>query len=502
MQMRPLIRISRQHFAAAFALILALAALMPPASFAEDTPQQPKSPVKQSAPKERHELFDRVLELNQVQEPELKADEMRKAFDDLITATRVEVEKAATPREKIRALNKMLLDERDVSYLSNVYWRDATLAASLLRKHGNCLSTSTLYMVVGEALNLPIHMVLIPRHAFARWDDGKEKINIETTNKGFEMSDKEYLRNADQPSDDDIDKLGWCKSLSGDEALAELHVTCANHRVGENKIEDALDHLDKALHLAPDRSDYALHKLTILASIPGKRDSARRQIQRLTEERYRRALPPSVVTHAFTFLAEDAAGGGDHEKEREYLMAAFVQAPKPMQQSVLSQLAFCLRALKDYHGAVRYMELAATLFPDDSSYYNLAILQKNEGNLKGSLETIDKALALNPESWNLQILKAGYLIADGQKERGMELFETLERPRADEEFWEIMLAWFWAECKERDEFYLQFEHALETVKSPRIMEWVDQDPDLDFLREELRFQELILKHRARLMDKK
>ena len=60
----------------------------------------------------------------------------------------------------------MLLEERKVCYLSNLYWRDATLAASLLRNRGNCLSTSTLYMLAGEALNLPIHMVLVPRHAF------------------------------------------------------------------------------------------------------------------------------------------------------------------------------------------------------------------------------------------------------------------------------------------------------------------------------------------------
>ena len=84
----------------------------------------------------------------------------------------------------------------------------------------------------------------------------------------------------------------------------------------------------------------------------------------------------------------------------------------------------------------------------------------------------------------------------------MLLYETLERPRADEEFWEIMQSWFWAQCKERDEFYLQFQRALEQAHSPRIFEWVDQDPDLDFLRDDDKFKELVSLHRTRLVGKK
>jgi len=41
-----------------------------------------------------------------------------------------------------------------------------------------------LYVVVGAALELPIKLVLIPRHAYARWDDGRTRINIETTAAG------------------------------------------------------------------------------------------------------------------------------------------------------------------------------------------------------------------------------------------------------------------------------------------------------------------------------
>jgi len=468
-------------------------------SRAEDAPKT--HAIKATELKRTGPLFERVLELNRVQEPELNADAMRSAFLELMTRVRPAVDLAKTPREKIAALNAKLLEERKVSYLSNLYWRDATLAASLLRMRGNCLSTSTLYVLAGEALGLPIRMVLIPRHAFARWDDGRSKINIETTNKGVEYTDRFYLRNASQPAEEDIEKLGWCRSLNPDETVAELHAICAMHRSGENQLEVALKHWEEAMRLAPKHADYRLRWLSVMADIPGRRDEARKRVALIAKGEGN--PPPSVTTEALAFLAHDAAATGDHEKERLFLMEAFVQAPKPMQSGVLTELAFCLRALKDYNGAVRYMELAVAMLPDDANeLYNLAILQKNAGNLKGALATVEKARKINPESWNLQILHACYLIDNGQTEEGMHLYETIERPRADEEFWEIMQASFWSHCKEREAFLVQFEHALKTARSPRILEWEDQDPDLDFVRDDPTFKALMKTHRQRLVGKK
>lgn len=109
---------------------------------------------------------------------------------------------------------------------------------------------------------------------------------------------------------------------------------------------------------------------------------------------------------------------------------------------------------------------------------------------------------MNPESWNLQILEAGYLILDGQSEDGMKLYETLEKPRGDAEFWEIMQAWFFAASKQHDKFYVQFERALSLSRSTDILEWIDQDPDLDIYREQEKFKAVVEKHRLRLTGAK
>src|SRR5262245_40557729 len=82
-------------------------------------------------------LFDRIAELNRsVQEPELDPVKLREEFSKLMERAREALKGAATPEEKVAALNKVLLADRKVEYLSNKYWRDSTLAASVLRSRG------------------------------------------------------------------------------------------------------------------------------------------------------------------------------------------------------------------------------------------------------------------------------------------------------------------------------------------------------------------------------
>jgi tetratricopeptide (TPR) repeat protein len=446
-------------------------------------------------------LFDRVVALNQIEEPTLDAEALRAAFQKLVASASNAVAAAETPEKKIAALNKVLLADRQVSYLSNKYWRDATLAASLLRAKGNCLSTSTLYVLVGEALKLPIRMVLVPRHAFVRWDDGATKINIETTHQGVKLPDSEYLQDAGA-APADVERLRWGASLDDKAFLAELTVVAAQHRVGENKLDAALELWTQAEALAPYRTDMALEHYQLLSDLTGRRSEARAKV----EELLRGDLPPTVATHALMYLAADEAGKGDHDRERILLLAAYARAPKSSCEQVLTRLAFCLRALKDFRGAVRYMELAVVLIkPGDpeltTALYNLAILQKNDGRLPDALKAIREALKLNPESWNLQMLEAGYLVLNGQRDDGLAAFSKIQRPQAAVEFFDIMNAWFYAVSQQRDKFYPAFEQALAESQSTHILEWIDQDVDLDVYRNEAEFKALVEKHGIRLRGK-
>jgi len=240
-----------------------------------------------------------------------------------------------------------------------------------------------------------------------------------------------------------------------------------------------------------------------MADITDRRDEARAKVLKLLRSK---KLPPTVATGALTYLASDAAGRGNHKQERFFLLRAFREAPKSSQPGVLQQLAFCHRALKDFRGAVRYMELAEAVFDKNSpSYagvlYNLAILQKNDKRLDDALISIRKARKINPESWNLHMIEAGYMILNGQRAEGLKLYESVKPPRAEKEFYEIMVSWFHAVSQQREKFYAAFETALTNARSPHILEWIDQDVDLDVYRNEPRFKALVAKHRARLFKK-
>lgn len=445
-------------------------------------------------------LFERVLNLNHIQEPELDVEQVRRDFNGLMRRARAAVDAAKNPKAKIAALNRILLTERNFSYQSNMYWRDATLAASLLRKKGNCMSTATLYLLAAEELNLPLKLVLIPRHAFVRWDDGVTRVNIETTDGGKEYSDRDYLTLWSEPSLDETEKLGWGKSLTDDEAFGELLATAAFHRAGENRHKDALALLDAAIRLQPRRIDLVLRRSEALALLPGKREEAHAIMRTLASGQ--NGEPARVVAEALIDLAHDAAAGGDHTKERDFLIAAFVKAPKAMQTSVLTELAFCLRALRDFKGAVRYMDLAVALEPQNPDMlYSLAIMQKNSGDLQTALTTIGQACKLNPEGWYLKMLEAGFLVQAGQKEQGMKQYASIQKPRADEEMWGIMQAWFFATTKQKAQFLKMFAQAVETAQSSRLGEWIDQEPDLDPYRNEPEFKAQMEKYRAKMAGK-
>ena len=445
-------------------------------------------------------LFDQVLKLQHVQEPEIDDQAMVTAFAEVVQSSRTAIASATDTEGKITALCATLLKARKVSYLSNQYWRDSTLAASLLRKQGNCLATSTLFVLVGDALGLPIKLVMVPGHVFVRWDDGIFRRNIESTTNVEQLSDETYLY-GDNPADPaDVIALGWGRSLDRDGFLAELVECAAQHRAGEGRLADAQVLLEEAERLAPARSDRILSHIHLRSDLTKDRIAARLELNRLLKNGN---LPPSVATNALMMLAEDSASRGDIDGQRNLLLMAFKQAPKSELQSVLRALAFCYRSLRDSKSARRYLELAIALIPDDSpeladELYNLAILQKSDQDLKSALVTIRRGRGLNPEAWNLQMLEAGYLFLAGKKEEAAIIRKAIVKPRDEVELWRTMDAWYLAVCGDREGFFIKLKELLETSDSLETIIWLDQDEILDPYRKDPRFVEFRRIHCQRL----
>ncbi len=56
------------------------------------------------------------------------------------------------------------------------------LLAGLLRtRRGSCVSMPLIYVVVGQRLGMPVHLVVLGKHCFIRWEEGGYRMNVEPT---------------------------------------------------------------------------------------------------------------------------------------------------------------------------------------------------------------------------------------------------------------------------------------------------------------------------------
>lgn len=444
---------------------------------------------------EEIDLAETCVQLGVVQEPELDVAKMKEAIDALAGKAKKRLEGAKEPREVVAALNGVLLMDRKVSYISNKYWRDSTLAASLLRGHGNCLSTATLYVVIGQRLGLPIHAVIVPRHAFARFDDGATRINIETTNKGMELPD-EYYKAMGEWTEADRAALGYGESLSTAQFAAQLHAYAGRHLEQTEQHEPALAQVDEAIRLWPANEDYALQRLSLLLGGLGRREEALRGYQALLEK----TRSGEVRVRVLMANAVDLQGHEKHPEALEVLRTAFHDAPKQVLAEVLGMMASSYRTLRRFPEALLAQDLAlsAQFQPEAGDFTELAIYYKNANQLDDAVRCLKEALERNPEDWNTRLILAGYLIRAKHDDEGWAMFKTVEKPRVDEQFYETNLAWFFGSVGKKAEFLDHLGKALTLAKTPDILNYVNTEVDFDRYREDADFKKLVEAHRERL----
>ena len=455
-------------------------------------------------PPKTGELFEKLLKLNLIQEPELDLEAARREFASLLDQTRKALAESENPNEQVAALNRVLLRDRAVSYVSNLTWRDSTLAASLLRKKGNCLSTSVLYAVVADALNLPIKVILAPQHAFVRWELGDDHINIETTAKGRELPDASYLEEMTDLPPADMENLAYMRPLSLEQLYGELLYNAGSYCNSQRRLVKGVRLLETAKAIAPRDAGIELSLIVGRADLTKDREAERGALEKYLQ---RSDIGPTCLTRARMDLASVYSGNREYKQAHAVLLEAYAKAPKSQDRKLIQELAFCSRSLRDFTGALRYMELAqALLEPHDpaapATLYNLAGAQYDAGRLDEALATIEQGLQLNPEKWNLLVFRAGITYLKGDHEEGLRLFHEVPVSKVDRVEIGIWSSWFYVITGHRDAFYAEFAKALEAAEGTSVLEWVDQDKDLDVYRKEPEFQALVEKNRARLLGKK
>ena len=137
-------------------------------------------------------------------------------------------------------------------------YRDANnifLAGLLRTGRGSCVSMPLIYLVIGERLGMPVHLVTVGKHCFIRWEEPGYRMNIETTivNKlHFTPDDTVYT---------DVEGLkpaelvgNQMRNLTRREVVANLFFARYAHwgtYRGEYETQSCMD-ISRARHLAPD----------------------------------------------------------------------------------------------------------------------------------------------------------------------------------------------------------------------------------------------------------
>jgi hypothetical protein len=137
-------------------------------------------------------------------------------------------------------------------------YRDANnifLAGLLRTRRGSCVSMPLIYLVIGQRLGMPVHLVTVGKHCFIRWEEPGYRMNIETTivNKLHFTPDDTVYTDAEglKPAELVGNQM---RNLTRREVVANLFFARYAHwgtYRGEYETQSCID-ISRARHLAPD----------------------------------------------------------------------------------------------------------------------------------------------------------------------------------------------------------------------------------------------------------
>src|SRR3972149_6366595 len=121
---------------------------------------------------------------------------------------------------------------RDVDFTKS---QDLFIHGMIGRKNGGtCVSMPVLYTAIARRLGYPVYLVTAKAHLFCRWDDGKERFNIEGSGEGFSAFDDGHYMNWPKPISEAEVKAGhYLKSLTPGEELA-VFLAARGHCLEDN----------------------------------------------------------------------------------------------------------------------------------------------------------------------------------------------------------------------------------------------------------------------------
>ena len=127
------------------------------------------------------------------------------------------------------------------------------------RRLGTCSSMPVLYAAVGRRLGYPVKLVTTKAHLFIRWEDEKERFNLEATGRGMNRYDDEHFKRWPFPlTEAEIQSEGYLKSLNPPEEFAVFLALRADCLKEAGRVKEAESCYTEAARLSPQARSYRL----------------------------------------------------------------------------------------------------------------------------------------------------------------------------------------------------------------------------------------------------
>ena len=122
----------------------------------------------------------------------------------------------------------VMADIRSTRFFRNS--RDLFLHGFIENRKGSCSSLPVLMVAIGRRCGYPLFLVPSKGHLFCRWDDGKERFNLEIATQGVDSQPDSYYRGWPYPfNEEELASEKYLKSLTPAEELglfAEIRGDC------------------------------------------------------------------------------------------------------------------------------------------------------------------------------------------------------------------------------------------------------------------------------------
>ena len=183
-------------------------------------------------------------------DPSCDADRLRSQIKRIAETVTKRLTEKPSGTDKLYALNEVFFQVEGFAPESSEGARpdakDLLIPSILKNRRGNAFALTALYVAAAAELGLPVRAVVSPYHAFARYDDGQEQVNVETTEMGGHFGDAVYREGyglARLPTAADLKARGIGPLVAPQAALLAAHA----RRSGDGATAAALTKLALSL---------------------------------------------------------------------------------------------------------------------------------------------------------------------------------------------------------------------------------------------------------------